>query len=196
MLEGLLPLMTYCAVMSGTPGPNNVMLATSGANFGYRKTLPHLLGINTGVFLLTLVVCLGLGAVFARYPAIQQWMRVAGALYLVYLAWKLAGASTVGAGGAGKPLSFLEGAAFQLVNPKSWLRAATIATVFMPSGMHPAVAALLVSSVGLAVGFPLVSIWALFGVGIRRFLSSPRHLRMFNVAMGLLLVALAAHLLL
>jgi threonine/homoserine/homoserine lactone efflux protein len=196
MVESLLPLTAYCALMSGTPGPNNVMLATSGANFGYRRTLPHMLGINIGVFVLTLGVCLGLGAVFARFPAIHEGLRIVGALYLVYLAWKLAGANLATRGSAAAtPLSFFEGAAFQVVNPKSWMKAATIATVFMPAELRPIEGALLVSSVGLVVGFPFVSVWTLFGVAIGRLLGSPLRLRVFNGAMALSLVALAASLL-
>jgi threonine/homoserine/homoserine lactone efflux protein len=195
MVEGLLPLTAYCALMSGTPGPNNVMLATSGANFGYRRTLPHMLGINAGVFVLTMAVCLGLGAVFARFPAVHATLKVVGALYLVYLAWKLAGASVARSASASAPLSFVQGAAFQVVNPKTWMKAATIAAVFMPTGVSPLAGALLVSIVGLVVGFPLISLWALFGVAIGRWLDSPRRLRIFNGAMGLALLVLALSLL-
>lgn len=194
MFEGFFPFVAYCALMSGTPGPNNVMLATSGANFGYRRTLPHLLGINAGVFALTLVVCLGLSEVFTRFPQVHLALKVVGALYLVYLAWKLAGANVAAGQAAQKPLSFVEGAAFQLVNPKTWMRAATVATVFMPAGMGAAQGALLVSAIGWVVGFPLVSVWTLFGVGIRRFLGTPLRLRVFNVAMAVLLLLLAASL--
>ncbi|TFY97016.1 LysE family translocator [Ramlibacter humi] len=194
MFEGLFSFVAYCALMSGTPGPNNVMLATSGTNFGYRRTLPHLLGINAGVFALTLVVCLGLSQVFARFPAIHVALKVAGALYLAFLAWKLVGASVAAGRAAQRPLSFVEGAAFQLVNPKTWMRAATVATVFMPAGMGPLQGALLVSAIGWIVGFPLVSVWTLFGVGIRRFLGTPLRMRVFNVAMAVALLALAVSL--
>jgi threonine/homoserine/homoserine lactone efflux protein len=195
MLEGLAPLAAYCALMSGTPGPNNVMLATSGANFGYRKTLPYLLGINAGVFGLTVVVCLGLGAVFARYPQIHQVLKIIGALYLVYLSWKLAGARLASKAAVGTPLTFVDGASFQLVNPKSWMKAATLATVFMPVEMSPILGALLVATVSLAIGFPLISGWALFGVAIGRVLSTPLRLRVFNGAMALSLLVLAVSLL-
>jgi threonine/homoserine/homoserine lactone efflux protein len=195
MPESLLPLVTYCALMSGTPGPNNVMLATSGANFGYRRTLPHMAGINAGAFVLTFVVCVGLGAVFTRFPALHGALKVVGALYLVWLAWKLAGASLKASGEHAKPLSFLEGAMFQVVNPKTWMKAATIATVFMPVDLGAVQGALLVSAVGLVIGFPLISVWAMFGVAIGRWLASPRALRVFNGTMGLSLVVLAASLL-
>lgn len=195
-MDQMLALATYCALMSGTPGPNNVMLATSGANFGYRRTLPHILGINFGVFALTLVVCLGLGAVFDRYPEVHRVLKVVGSLYLVYLAWKLAGASISDRVGGSRPLTLVEGAAFQIVNPKSWMKAATIATVFLPHDTRPLYAALLVSSVGFVVGFPLISVWTLFGVAIRQFLGSKLRLRVFNAAMGLSLLVLAGSLLL
>lgn len=191
-----MPLVAYCALMSGTPGPNNVMLATSGANFGFRRTLPHMIGINAGVFSLTAIVCMGLGAVFTRYPMVHSVLKVAGSLYLVYLAWRLVGATVSDHAGTAKPLSFAEGAAFQLVNPKSWMKAATIATVFMPTDMNTVQAALLVSTIGWIVGFPMIALWTMFGVGIRRFLSSPKRLRIFNAVMGLSLLALAVRLML
>lgn len=196
MPKELLPLIAYCALMSATPGPNNVMLATSGARFGYRRTLPYLLGISTGVFALSVLVCMGLGALLARHPAVQEGMKVVGALYLVYLAWKIAGASVANPAARERPLTFVEGAIFQGVNPKSWFRAGTLATVFMPAGWEPAAGALLVSGVGMVVGLPCISAWALFGVAIRGFLGTPWRLRVFNATMALSLVALAVSLLL
>ncbi|MFZ6750693.1 LysE family translocator [Undibacterium sp. Ren11W] len=186
----LLPLMTYCFVMSGTPGPNNVMLASSGANFGYRGALPAILGIQFGVFVQTLVVCIGLGNVFIAYPQIQQVLRIAGAVYLVYLAWKLSGA-TVGEAHAPTPVSFAQAALFQALNPKTWVKSITIASVFMPLGLSASSAALLVSVVGTLVGFPCSSMWALFGVAIRGLLRDPRKQRAFNLTMGATLLVLA-----
>jgi threonine/homoserine/homoserine lactone efflux protein len=186
----LLPLMTYCFVMSGTPGPNNVMLASSGANFGYRGALPAILGIQFGVFVQTLVVCIGLGNVFIAYPQIQQVLRIAGAVYLVYLAWKLSGAS-VGEAHAPTPVSFAQAALFQALNPKTWVKSITIASVFMPPGLSASSAALLVAVVGTLVGFPCSSMWALFGVAIRGLLRDPRKQRVFNLMMGATLLVLA-----
>lgn len=190
------PLAAYCALMSGTPGPNNVMLATSGANFGYRRTLPYLLGINAGVFSLTFVLSLGFAAAFNQYPQIHETLKIAGGLYLVYLSWKLAGAGAVTQTDVQTPLSFLDGAVFQLANPKSWMKAATIATVFLPPTLSPALGALYVSGLGFVIGFPLISVWTLFGMGIRRFLQTPLRLRIFNGVMGLSLLALAVSLIL
>ncbi len=189
-MSELLPLMSYCLVMSGTPGPNNVMLATSGANFGYRGAQPAILGIQFGVFVQTLATCLGLGSVFVAYPLVQQILRVAGAIYLVYLAWKLSGA-TMGEARHARPVSFAEAALFQALNPKSWVKAATIASVFMPGDMGTWNAALLVSVVSLLVGTPCSMLWALFGYAIRNLLKDPRKQRIFNLTMGATLVILA-----
>ena len=130
----LLPLMTYCFVMSSTPGPNNVMLTASGANFGYRGALPQILGVNAGSFVQTYLTCLGLGAVFTAYPAAHTALRLAGSLYLLYLAWQITG-SSVGEARMPRPVSFAQGALFQAVNPKSWVKAVTLASVFMPADM-------------------------------------------------------------
>jgi len=186
----LLPLMTYCFVMSSTPGPNNIMLTASGANFGYRGTLPQIMGINVGGFVQTYVTCLGLGALFVAWPMLQVSLRVAGALYLLVLAWKLTGAS-VGEAQMPRPVSFAQSAAFQAINPKSWVKAITLASVFMPAGMSAALGALVVAVVGLLIGFPCISLWAVFGMAIRRYLTDPRKQRAFNLLMAGTLFVLA-----
>lgn len=190
MWTDLLPLMTYCFVMSSTPGPNNVMLATSGAMFGYRRALPQIFGTNSGVAVQTFITCLGLGSLFVAFPILHQILRVAGALYLLFLAWKLS-ASSLGEARDTKPLSFTQAALFQAVNPKSWVKAITLASVFMPVGLSAPVGALLVAVVGLIIGFPSASMWALFGVAIRRLLTDPFKRRIFNLSMGAMLVVLA-----
>ncbi len=182
--------MSYCLVMSATPGPNNVMLATTGANFGGRGALPVIMGIQAGMFVQTLLMCLGLGSVFVAYPVAQQALRIAGSLYLVFLAWKLSGASVSGAA-APKAVSFSQAATFQALNPKSWVKAVTVASVFMPAGQNTAVNALLVATIGALVGAPCNAMWALFGLSIRRFLQDPRKQRLFNLTMAAILLVLA-----
>jgi threonine/homoserine/homoserine lactone efflux protein len=186
----LLPLMSYCFVMSATPGPNNVMLATTGASFGYRGALPVILGIQVGIFVQTMLMCLGLGSVFVAYPMAHQVLRIAGALYLMFLAWKLAGASVAGTS-ASKAVSFTQAALFQALNPKSWLKAITMASVFMPSQSNMLANALLVSLIGTVVGMPCNVLWALFGVSIRSVLKASRSRRIFNLTMGGTLMVLA-----
>ena len=187
----LLPMMMYCFVMSITPGPNNLMLTASGANFGYRLTLPQVLGCVMGNVALTLVACNGLGQLFVAFPAAQVTLRTGGALYLVWLAWKLA-QSRLGNAQALRPLTFLEGVMFQAFNPKSWIRAITLASVFMPAGANPLVAGLGISVVGAIIGFPCISMWALFGVAMRGVLQDARKQRLFNLAMAGSLLVLAA----
>lgn len=189
-MTDLLPLLTYCFVMSSTPGPNNVLLTASGAHFGYRATLPPILGINLGAAAQTFVTCLGLGALLASHPTAQAVMRVGGALVLVYLAWKLAGAPMAQAK-APQRLGFWQCALFQLVNPKSWVKAVTLATVFMPPWLPPLPGAALVAGIGMVIGFPCISAWALFGVAIRRLLADARRQRLFNALMATTLVVLA-----
>jgi threonine/homoserine/homoserine lactone efflux protein len=186
----LLPLMSYCLVMSATPGPNNVMLATTGANFGGRGALPIILGIQAGMFVQTMLMCMGLGSVFVAYPAAHQVLRVGGSLYLVFLAWKLSGASAGGTQAA-KAVSFGQAAAFQALNPKSWLKTITVASVFMPAGQNAFGDALLVAAIGALVGAPCNAVWALFGISIRHLLQDPRKQRIFNLSMGAILLVLA-----
>ncbi|MBT0570464.1 LysE family translocator [Curvibacter sp. CHRR-16] len=188
--SALLPFLTYCMVMSITPGPNNVLLTNTGAQFGYRRAVPQILGNCTGVALLTLLCCLGLGQLFVLYPWLQTGLRVGGTLYLLYLAYQLSRA-TLQAGRAVQPLSFWQGLGFQAINPKSWVRAVTVATVFTPSDMGLLPATLLLSSLGFAVGFPCTSVWALFGTLLRQQLQEPRKQRWFNALMAALLVWLA-----
>jgi threonine/homoserine/homoserine lactone efflux protein len=190
MLIELMPLATYCALMSGTPGPNNMMLTASGANFGFRGTLPHIMGIRLGNAVQVMLTCLGLGALFVAFPALQSGLRVVGALYLLWLAWKLTGGGLAEAHVA-HPLSFTQAALFQHLNPKSWMKSVTLAVVFMPAGLPPLQAALWVVLVDFVVGLPCISAWALFGVALRRLLTDPHRRRIFNVIMAASLALLA-----
>lgn len=189
-MTDLLPLLTYSFVMSSTPGPNNLMLTASGANFGYRRSLPHIFGIAAGHGPQIFVTCLGLGALFQAYPMLHQLLRIAGAAYLAVLAWRLAG-SAIGQRDMPQPLTFWQAVAFQAVNPKGWVKAITVATVFMPSGLAPLPGAALVTAISIAINLPCVSAWALFGVAIRRLLADPRRRRIFNAIMAATLLALA-----
>ncbi|WP_235835060.1 LysE family translocator [Piscinibacter terrae] len=191
----LIPLLTYSLVMSSTPGPNNIMLTASGANFGYRRSLPHILGIAAGHGPQIFFSCLGLGAVFHTWPVLHQVLRIVGAAYLVVLAWKLAG-SAVGHRDMERPLSFWQALSFQAVNPKGWVKAVTVATVFMPPGMGVLGGSALVTAISIAINLPCVSMWALFGVAIRRLLVQPLHRKLFNAIMASSLVVLAIALML
>lgn len=189
-MNEILPLLSYCVLMSGTPGPNNLMLVASGAHHGYRRTLPAILGINTGGAVQTFATCMGLGLLFTAWPALHVALKLVGTLYMLVLAWRLA-ASPAMQGRPPERLGFAQAALFQAVNPKSWLKAVTIASVFMPTRLGMIEGALLVSLVGAVIGFPCISMWALFGSWIGRFLSSPGRRRAFNAIMAASLAVLA-----
>ncbi len=190
-----LALVVFAFVSSITPGPNNLMLLASGVNFGFRRTIPHMLGIGIGFTVMVVLVGLGLGELFERYPTVYTGLRVAGGIYMLWLAWKIANSGPVGEGRArGTPMTFLQAALFQWVNPKAWVMAITaIAAYTLPDEYLRSV--LLVALVFGAVNLPSVSTWALFGVGLRHVLNNPRVLRAFNITMAVLLVLSLAPLL-
>lgn len=186
--ELLSALLLFAFATSITPGPNNIMLMTSGANFGFRRTVPHMLGVSLGFMLMVTVLGLGLAQVFDRWPAAHDILRAASVVYMLYLAWRLANAAPVAeARAGGKPLTFVEAAAFQWVNPKAWAMALTAVSVYAPD--HSLAAVLLVSAVFAAVNLPSVSTWTALGIQIRRWLTTAARLRRFNIAMAALLVA-------
>jgi threonine/homoserine/homoserine lactone efflux protein len=182
-----LPFATYSYVMWLTPGPNNVMLTASGANFGFRRTLPHMLGICAGFALQLLAVCAGLGALFSRWPHLQDALRWVGAAYLVYLGWRLLTPAEGSARHAARPLTLLEAAAFQFLNPKAWVMNLTAATLFLPRELGPAAAAGYMLLWGVLIPAPCVLVWALFGTSLRAVLARRRGRLAFNSAMALAL---------
>ena len=186
-----LPFATYSFVMWATPGPNNVMLTASGANFGFRRTLPHMLGICSGFALQMLAVCAGLGAIFSRWPHLQDALRWLGAAYLVWLGWRLLRPSGGDAGHVPRPLTLLEAAVFQFLNPKAWVMTLTAATLFMPPELGPAAAAGYMLLWGVLIPAPCLLVWALFGTSLRSVLSGPRGRLAFNSAMALALAVTA-----
>lgn len=184
----------YYWTMSVTPGPNNVMLTLSGVNFGFGRTVPHILGIAIGCAVQTFLLCLGLGFVFHQFPVVQDVLKWAGAAYLIYLALKLVGARVAsGVSAPAEPLSLFDAATFQFINPKAWVKATTTATIFMPEGTPILASGLAIFSVCSAVNIASSSLWAGFGVGIRKLLSNPKMLRAFNLTMAALLVGTAIY---
>ncbi len=185
----LLAFAAYAFVTSITPGPNNTMLLVSGANFGFRSTIPHLLGVNLGFSGMVLAVGLGVGGIFTAFPILHDILRYVGALYLLYLAWQIARSGGLNAeGGGGKPLTFLQAAAFQWVNPKAWIMAVGAVSTYTPqNGFFLNI--LIVTLVYFLINGPCIVAWAGFGTMLKRFLGNPVYLRIFNVVMALLLVA-------
>ena len=187
--EIVLGLILFAAVSSLTPGPNNLMLMASGANYGFRRSLPHMLGVSLGFTFMVLLIGVGVVQVFDRYPAAYQVLKVVSVLYLLYLAWKIAtAAAPTGEGDAmGRPFTFLQAALFQWVNPKAWTMALTAVSVYSPSQSVAAMA--FVAVVFGAVNLPSISVWTMLGQQVQRLLHRPARLRTFNIAMAVLLVA-------
>jgi len=189
-LSLILTLALFSFVAAVTPGPNNVMLASSGLTYGFRRTVPHMLGIIGGFMLMLILVGLGLGALIQQQPGLHSGLQLACMLYLLYLAWQIATAqppSTQSTGG-GRPLSFLQAAGFQWVNPKAWAFTTSVVAVYVPPVdflLNLCIAALIC---GLTTA-PSVLVWTLFGMALRGWLQQPAAIRRFNVTMALLLVA-------
>jgi threonine/homoserine/homoserine lactone efflux protein len=191
MLETLPALALFAFVTSVTPGPNNLMLMASGANFGFRRTVPHMLGVSLGFVLMAFLVGLGLAGLFQAYPLAQTALEVVSVVYMLWLAWKIAhSAAPKDRQAGGTPMTFLQAAAFQWVNPKAWAMALTAVTVYAPDRSLWAVA--LVAVIFGAINLPSVSLWTLIGQQLRRVLTDARRLTIFNWTMaGLLILSLA-----
>ncbi|MHB0954139.1 MAG: LysE family translocator [Allorhizobium sp.] len=184
----LTALILFAFTTSITPGPNNMMLLASGVNFGFRRTIPHMLGIGAGFLSLLLGVGFGLGALLAAVPVLYTGLKIAGGLYLLYIAWRIGSSRTLGEGKtSGRPMTFLGAAAFQWVNPKAWVMAVTAMAAYTDT-VHYIASVAIVGLVFGAVNLPAVSTWAGFGSALRDWLSHPVRLKWFNISMAVLLV--------
>ena len=205
----LTALAAFAFVTSITPGPNNLMLMTSGANYGFWRTIPHMLGIGIGFCVMVVLVGAGVVGLFEAFPISYTILKVLSVAYMLYLAWKIAtaapaspassgqpatqaGATQAGAAGedqksGGTPMTFLQAALFQWVNPKAWAMALTSVSVYAPE--RDLASILLVALVFGAINLPSVGSWTILGQQLRRFLTNPTRLRAFNWGMAILLVA-------
>jgi threonine/homoserine/homoserine lactone efflux protein len=180
----------FAVVALFTPGPNNIMLLSSGLTFGFRRTLPLIAGIAIGFALMVALVGLGLGAVFTAFPWLQVVLKYSGAAYLAYLAVAIARADPVAAGEAAqsRPMTFLGAALFQWVNAKGWVIAVGTITAYAAIAPFPWNIVTQTTLI-LLIGAMSATTWALFGSALRPWLSSPRKVRAFNLVMALLLLA-------
>jgi threonine/homoserine/homoserine lactone efflux protein len=188
--EMLVALIGFAFVMSVSPGPSNFILLASGVNFGFLRSLPIVFGISAGFLSMVLAVGLGLGPVLNAYPAIAVVLKAACAAYVLWLAVKIARSSPSGGPSAEKPekpISFMQASLFQLVNPKAWA-VALIVTVSYTTPVNYVASLIAMIAVFAVVNLPSISLWALFGVGLRRLLNDPAKVRIFNIVMALLLV--------
>ena len=185
----LIALAVFCIVATITPGPNNMMLLSSGATFGFRRTLPHIFGISAGCFVMRIFLGFGLAGFIAKLPWLFPLLEVVTALYLGYLAYRIATSVGVGAiSPRAKPLSFLDAAAFQWVNPKAWAISLGAMTGF--SRVDHFLSDMAISALMLvACGIPCIMLWAGGGTMVRHLLTRPAMLRAFNISMAILLVA-------
>lgn len=188
--DTLIALLGFAFVMSVSPGPSNFLLLASGANFGLLRSLPLVLGISGGFLTMVLLVGLGLGEVLQSAPALDLALRIACAAYVLWLAWKIARTRTLGAAdrSLARPVSFVQAALLQLVNPKAWA-VALIVTVSYTSPDAYLASLLTMIAVFAAVNLPSIGVWAVCGAALRRVLGEGRRIAVFNVAMALLLVA-------
>ena len=186
--DAFLALALFAFVSSATPGPNNLMLMASGANFGFRRTVPHMLGISVGFMVLMMGAGIGLVQIFDLFPVVYTVLLIASVIYLLWLAWRIANAAPIEAQGAqGVPMTFLQAAAFQWVNPKAWTMALTAITVHVADGGVVLLA--LAAAIFACVNLPSVSAWTVMGQQMARVLTNPTRLRAFNWTMAVLLVA-------
>jgi threonine/homoserine/homoserine lactone efflux protein len=186
--EQFAALIGFAFVTSITPGPNNMMLIASGANFGFWRSVPHMLGISLGHMAMTLIVGLGLAGVVQQEPRILIVLKWVSVAYLLWLAWKLANAAAPGAAATGaRPMTFLGAALFQWVNPKAWTMSLGAVSAYA-TNPTPMVVALIAATFAV-INLPSVSVWTIAGQELRRFLTSPARLTAFNWTMAALLVA-------
>ncbi|MDA8870903.1 LysE family translocator [Rhizobiaceae bacterium] len=182
-------LLLFSFVSSITPGPNNIMLFSSGLNFGMWRTLPHMLGISIGFGVLLLAIAVGLGAFIETFPVLLLAIKIAGGGYMLYLAYRIATSGPVEVReGTATPMSFLAAAAFQWVNPKAWVMATVAMATYTTEGEYWRDVAIVIFAF-VVINFPSVSVWAGFGTALRSVLRDPFWLRVFNGTMAALLVA-------
>ncbi|HYD96037.1 MAG TPA: LysE family translocator [Noviherbaspirillum sp.] len=186
-MESLLPLSLFAFVSSITPGPNNIMLTSSGIRFGFRRSLPHMLGIVFGFGVMLALCAAGVGSLLLAMPGLHVAMKACGSAYLLYLAWQLRNMSLgQGNDGQARPMSFGGAALFQFVNPKAWVMALTGVSAFLPPVQPVWLAVALFCLVFCAINLPCVSVWAGTGAALRRYLAQPEWQRLFCAVMVVL----------
>ncbi len=184
-------LVSYYFVMFVTPGPNNAMLTASGIKFGFKRTLPHLIGIPFGHVIQITLVCFGLGTLFQKYPSIQFYLKWICFAYLIFLGWKILGSFSSTDKESGRPLKFYEAALFQFINPKAWVVALTAATAFFPSNENFLVATIFVAVTAPFVCFPSICLWAIFGASIKSIIKNTKVKKIVEYLLAILLLVTA-----
>ena len=186
----LIAFVVFATVMFFTPGPNNIMLLSSGLTYGFRPTIPHIAGITFGFAFMVGAVGLGLGTIFITFPVLQTILKYAGVVYLIYLAATIALSGPVSADQDNRrgPMTFWGAAMFQWINAKGWVMVIGTITAYAAIAVYPWNIAIQVG-LSLLLGAVSCTVWALFGTSLRPVLTSPRAVRAFNIVMALLLLA-------
>jgi threonine/homoserine/homoserine lactone efflux protein len=186
--EQMVAFLLFAVAAAGTPGPSNLLLTATGANVGVLRGLPCLLGVSIGMGVMVFVVAFGLGSVVLASPTVLWVLHWLGAAFLLWLAWKIATAGRSDAAAGGKPVGFIGAAAFQWINPKSWLVCASAAGTYLHAGSGSALAqAMAFGALFILASLPCCFVWLAFGATAQRFLRTDRTRRTFNIAMGVLL---------
>lgn len=185
-MDTLLGLVAFSFVSSVTPGPNNVLLWASGAEFGLARTVRHIVGTALGIGLMALAAAAGLAALVTTVPGLAIAMKVAGSAYLIYLAVRIAGARELARGVIAQPLGLIQAAAFQVVNPKGWIFALGAITTFRPAGIEPLAGSVVVAATMMAVVVPTATLWAAAGGSINRLVTSDRRRRAVSLGLAAL----------
>jgi threonine/homoserine/homoserine lactone efflux protein len=191
-MNWLLPLIGFSLVSSVTPGPNNVLLWASGARFGLVRTLPHVLGTALGLGAMALAVAAGLGVIVTSIPQIALVMKVGGSLYLLYLAYQIAGADALRRGDISSPLGILQAAGFQVINPKAWIFAIGAITTFRPAELPLLLGGVLVAVTMMVVIVPSAALWAGGGDVLNRLVEGERARRAVSLILAAIVVATVA----
>ena len=186
----LFALIIFAGITAFTPGPNNTLLMACGMNYGFRASLPLIAGVAIGFPFQILCIGLGLGKIFEVYPILLVFLKVAGAAYMLWLAWKIANSkpTTDVSSNPAKPLSFLQGCAFQWVNPKAWIMGVTAISAYTLAANFYAGLATIVG-VFMFMGFNSASLWAFSGAALKNLMNDPRYFKAINLTLAVLLVA-------
>ena len=193
MIEYFLPLLTLCMIQSGTPGPNNIMLTASGKNFGFIKTIPHMLGVVLGYLTLLTVLSLGLITIFDQYPIVQEILKYIGACYLLYLAYRIYSSDNKSDSSKSRPLTFIEVTLFQYVNPKGIMMGITTISIYTDFYQYEFIDSYIEGMMFIFLSYTIVNAiavvgWTAVGVSLDNFIKSTKAIKRFNAIMAILLV--------
>ena len=193
MIEYFVPLLTLCMIQSGTPGPNNIMLTASGKNFGFIKTIPHMLGVVLGYLTLLTVLSLGLITIFDQYPIVQEILKYIGACYLLYLAYRIYSSDNKSDTSKSRPLTFIEVTLFQYVNPKGIMMGITTISIYTDFYQYDFIDSYIEGMMFIFLSYTIVNAiavvgWTAVGVSLDSFIKSTKAIKRFNAVMAILLV--------